>query len=68
MDPPYEVVEVLCPGCQELELYTEEKREKRKGIHLAFRPARTEEDQQVRVTSHGTNSSTYRSALRSERS
>ncbi len=43
-DPPFEVVEFLCPGCQELELYNEEKREKRKGVHLGFRRVKVEED------------------------
>ncbi len=45
MDPPFEVTEYLCPGCQELELYTEEKREKRKGVHYAFRRFRPDTEE-----------------------
>lgn len=49
-DPPFEVIEYLCPGCQELGWHMEEKSAKeiqaqqRRGIHLAFRPVRREEE------------------------
>ena len=36
-DPPFEVVEILCPGCQEIAWHTEGEKERRPGIHLGFR-------------------------------
>lgn len=43
-DPPFEVVETLCPGCEALGYHNEETKEaqsgSRHGIHLAFKPVR----------------------------
>ena len=36
-DPPFEVVEILCPPCQEIAWHTEDWKEPRPGISLAFR-------------------------------
>ena len=37
-DPPFEVVEILCPPCELLASHQEERKDDdRPGIHLAFR-------------------------------
>jgi hypothetical protein len=42
-DPPFEVVEMLCPGCQELGLHREDhknEKETRHGVYYGFRRRR----------------------------
>ncbi len=38
MDPPFEVVEYLgCPGCQELAMFKEDRKEQKPGVYYGFR-------------------------------